>query len=30
MSEYRDRIRVVETGAEELTDVDRREDLESL
>ena len=30
MNEYRDRIRVVETGAEELIDVDRREDLECL
>lgn len=30
MEKYRDRIRLVETDAEELIDVDRREDLESL
>ena len=30
MNRYKDRIRIVETDAEELIDVDRREDLESL
>ena len=30
MNEHKDRIRIVETEAEELIDVDRREDLESL
>ena len=30
MDRYRERIRIVETDAEELIDVDRREDLESL
>lgn len=30
MERYRERIRIVETDAEELIDVDRREDLESL
>lgn len=30
MNRHKDRIRIVETDAEELIDVDRREDLESL